>query len=164
MKYLLSNTISSASMDATNLSNFQFILVEETPLMKNLHSWIIVSLAFIILIIGLLINARIYFILSKHKRDAAIDRLFLSNTIFSLMSHPQILAYYIFRSAEICCSLRSPQSQQFSSNIVFRYLDTFSTYFTFSSMIPNNVSYLDIIISATFSTPCLTTLEYSVAC
>ena len=94
MKYLAGNKNGSSDSD---LSTFQFILVEETPLMKILHSWIIVSLAFIILIVGLMINSRIYFILSKHKRDAAIDRLLLSNTIFSLLTHPQILAYYIFR-------------------------------------------------------------------
>ena len=86
------------------ISKLRFLKVEETPLMEAHEVRILVIVASTILCFGFLISGRIYVILSKRKAEAAIDRLFLSNTILGVICHPLILVYYI------CSHLLFPMS------------------------------------------------------
>ena len=77
------------------LSPIRFLIIEDEPLMKINHALAVVSLAIFILLNGIAINSRIFTILARRKKAAAIDKLLMSNTIFSLICHPLVLAYYI---------------------------------------------------------------------
>ena len=78
--------------------NFNFVRVEDSPLMNPTSNIIIVSSACTILIVGILINGRIYKILSNHTDAAAVDKILKLNTIISLAMHSVILTFYIAAS------------------------------------------------------------------
>ena len=78
--------------------NFNFVSVEDSPLMNPTSNIIIVSSACTILIVGILINGRIYKILSNHTDAAAVDKILKLNTIISLAMHSVILTFYIAAS------------------------------------------------------------------
>jgi hypothetical protein len=94
MEYLSKYTNFSAKKNDF-IATVKFTRVEETPLMEPYKVRILVSLAIVIICLGFLISGRIYVILSKRKTEAAIDKLFLSNTVLGLICHPLILVYYI---------------------------------------------------------------------
>jgi hypothetical protein len=77
------------------MSPINFLVIEDEPLMKTPQVLIIVSLAIFILLNGIAINGRIFIILSRRKKAAAIDKLLMSNTVFNLACHPLVLLYYI---------------------------------------------------------------------
>jgi len=81
-----------------DLSTFNFIRVEETPLMSSTNNAIIIAFSSLILAFGILINGRIFNILSNHSDAAAFDKLLKTNTIISLFMHCIILTYYIATS------------------------------------------------------------------
>jgi len=72
-----------------------FTKVEDKP-ENNLQKKItIILVCSLILIMGLIINSRIYKILSKRSSAAAMDRLLKFNYVISLALHPVILGYYM---------------------------------------------------------------------
>ena len=76
-------------------NSFKFIAVEDEPLMKRNQVMTVTGFAGLFLCLGILINLRIFAILSRRKNVAIIDKLLMSNTIISIVCHPIVLAYYI---------------------------------------------------------------------
>ena len=72
-----------------------FITVEEKPILDAQKNIILIVVRLVILVVGLLVNIRIYKILAKRSKAAAMDKLLKSNNIISLFTHPLILVYYI---------------------------------------------------------------------
>ena len=72
-----------------------FITVEEKPILDAQKNIILIVVRLLILVVGLLVNIRIYKILAKRSKAAAMDKLLKSNNIISLFTHPLILVYYI---------------------------------------------------------------------
>lgn len=79
---------------ASDVSSFHFTVIEEKPLMENNPTYTIVTLALIILIVGIAIHFRILNILSRRQNEAAIDKLFWTSTVFSLICQPIVILYY----------------------------------------------------------------------
>ena len=80
----------TAIMDRIHFTN-----VEVKPLLDADKNIILIIVRLVIMIVGLMVNLRIYKILSKSSKAAAMDQLLKSNNIISLISHPIILCYYI---------------------------------------------------------------------
>ena len=91
-----SNRMGDYTNMSIQLSPIKFLVVEDEPLMKIAQALTVVSLAIFILLNGIAINGRIFTILARRKKAAAIDKLLMSNTIFNLICHPLVLLYYIF--------------------------------------------------------------------
>ena len=72
-----------------------FITVEEKPILDAQKNIILIVVRLVILVVGLLVNIRIYKILAKRSKAAAMDKLLKFNNIISLFTHPLILVYYI---------------------------------------------------------------------
>ena len=75
---------------------FKFLLVEEQPLLAPFRASIITILAFSILSVGILIQARIYVMLNKQKSEGTvvcIDRLFKVHNIINIFCQPPFLVY-----------------------------------------------------------------------
>jgi hypothetical protein len=81
------------------VTHFTFSILEtvEEPLMRPFEVIKTVALALTVLTLGLIINGRILTILFSRKNGAAIDKLFLSNTVFSVVCHSIILSYYVMK-------------------------------------------------------------------
>ena len=75
--------------------SLKVLTVVSKPLMKENQVVAVSTLAILILFAGLLINSRIYKILLRRKNTAAIDKIFMTSTISSLLFQPLILAYYV---------------------------------------------------------------------
>ena len=72
-----------------------FSTVAEKPQFEPHKELTIVIASFAILIVGLLINRRIFNILAKRSNAAAMDQLLKFNNIINLALYPIILAYYM---------------------------------------------------------------------
>jgi len=76
-------------------SEIKFCHVEDEPLMNKKQSETIVTLSLTFLFIGIVINSRIFMLLSRRKNGIIIDKLFISNTILSGLVHSIVLANYV---------------------------------------------------------------------
>ena len=76
-------------------SLFAFTSIEDEPLMSGSESLVFVTLSAIFLLIGILLNCRIFTMLSSRKNGVIIDKLMVSNTVVSTIGHSLVLAYYI---------------------------------------------------------------------
>ncbi len=77
---------------------FTFLTVEESPLLGHPKSTILTILGIIILFVGLVIQARIYVMLKKQKRDGTvvvIDRIFKTYNIVNTLCQPLFIVYWI---------------------------------------------------------------------
>lgn len=72
-----------------------FLKVEDRPENDLYKKLTIISVCSVIMITGLVINRRIYKILSKRSSAAAMDRLLKFNNVISLALYPIILGYYM---------------------------------------------------------------------
>ena len=78
---------------------FRFLIVEEQPLLGPLKASFLTVLGFLILSIGVLIQARIYVMLNKQKSDGtvvAIDRLFRAHNMVNMFCQPTFIVYLLF--------------------------------------------------------------------
>lgn len=78
---------------------FRFLKVEERPLLEGFKPVILTLILLTILLIGLLIQARIFFMLRKQRSDgtvAAIDRLFKTHNYVNIFCQPAFIIYVIF--------------------------------------------------------------------
>ena len=78
---------------------FHFSKVEERPLLEGSKAASLTILLLIILVIGLLIQARIFVMLRKQRSDgsvAAIDRLFKTHNYVNMLCQPAFIIYLIF--------------------------------------------------------------------
>ena len=92
-------TLSSSSIQKKeSFLTFNFLTVEERPLLDSLKAGILTLLGTLILSLGIFIQTRIYFMLRQQKRDGtavAIDRLFKTNNIVNILCQPTFLIYLI---------------------------------------------------------------------
>ena len=72
-----------------------FNTIEYKPMLDGHKHTILSVVCVVIMVVGLLVNFRIYNILAKRRKAAAMDKLLKSNNIISLFTHPLILVYYI---------------------------------------------------------------------
>ena len=79
----------------TGTDTIYFTNVEDKPLLDAHKNTIVATVCLVIMVVGLLVNFRIYNILAKRRKAAAMDKLLKSNNIISLFTHPLILVYYI---------------------------------------------------------------------
>jgi hypothetical protein len=78
---------------------FQFLVVEEQPLLGTLKAFVLTVIAFCILLVGMLIQARIYVMLNKQKNEgtvAVIDKLFKTHNIINIFCQPTFIVYLMF--------------------------------------------------------------------
>jgi hypothetical protein len=78
---------------------FKFLTVEEQPLLGTEKASILTILAFCILSVGILLQARIYVMLNKQKSEgtvAAIDKLFKVHNIINMFCQPTFTVYLMF--------------------------------------------------------------------
>jgi hypothetical protein len=78
---------------------FKFLTAEEQPLLGTEKASILTIIAFCILSVGILLQARIYVILSKQKNEgtvAAIDKLFKVHNIVNMFCQPTFTVYLMF--------------------------------------------------------------------
>ena len=78
---------------------FRFLKVEEKPLMEVFKAATLTSFLVVILLIGLLIQSRIFYMLRKQGSDGsviAIDRLFKAHNLVLMLSQPVLIIYLIF--------------------------------------------------------------------
>ena len=80
---------------STVTDTIYFTNVEDKPLLDAHKNTIVATVCLVIMVVGLLVNFRIYNILAKRRKAAAMDKLLKSNNIISLFTHPLILVYYI---------------------------------------------------------------------
>ena len=86
-----------ALQNVTSLT-FNFLVVEEKPLLGTVQSTVLTVQGLIILLFGLLIHARIYVMLNNQKSertDVAIDRLFQAHNLINIFCQPTFLGYLI---------------------------------------------------------------------
>jgi len=117
------------SDNMTSLATFHFIIVEDKPLMEFKHKLTLVCICFIVLIVGIMINLRIFNILANRSRAAAMDKLLKSNNIISLSIHPLILTYYI------ASNLVAPLSDYIGTIgclLSVHIIDVFARFYNFS--------------------------------
>jgi|LakMenEpi03Aug12_release.lakeMendotaPanAssembly.Ray.scaffolds.fasta_scaffold978142_1 hypothetical protein len=85
-------------INVTSLT-FQFLNVEEKPLLDPFKATILTIIAFCILSVGILIQARIYVMLNKQKNEgtvASIDKLFKVHNIINMFCQPAFIVYLMF--------------------------------------------------------------------
>ena len=76
--------------------SLNFFNVEDKPLFEKHQAIILAIVASLILIIGVLVQARISTMLKRRSENfAAIDMLFLANNTINFISHPPLLLYFI---------------------------------------------------------------------
>ena len=78
---------------------FSFLKVEERPLQEGSKAAILTFFLLIVLVVGLLIQARIFVMLHKQRSDgsvAAIDRLFKTHNYVNMVCQPGFIVYLIF--------------------------------------------------------------------
>ena len=78
---------------------FTFSKVEEKPLMEGFKAATLTTFLLVILLMGLLIQTRIFFMLRKQGSDGsmvAIDRLFKAHNLVLILSQPVFIIYLIF--------------------------------------------------------------------
>jgi hypothetical protein len=96
--------------------------------MNREHGLMISALSLIFLVIGVLLNGRIFNLLSKHKNGVIIDRLFVSNNILSGLGHSIILSYYA------STHMMYPMSDYIGINgcfVIVQILDVFIRFYNF---------------------------------
>ena len=97
---------------------------------NDLYKKITIALtSFSIMVMGLLINSKIYKILAKRSNAAAMDQLLKFNNIISLALHPIILGYYIAFQAV------SPVSDYIGivgCVISVHFIDAFTRFYSFT--------------------------------
>ena len=106
----------------------KFSKVEHEPLLSDRESLVIVTLSSIFLFVGVLLNGRIFALLMNRNNGVIIDKLFLSNTIVSSISHPLVLLYYI------ASNIFFPMSDYIGSAgclIMIHFLDVFIRFYNF---------------------------------
>ena len=92
MVYIQNPSVSNSS----NYEAFSFLVVEERPLLEETEATILASMASFILLVGVLVQVRIFLILTNsHEKITVIEKLFLTNCIVSLICHPPLLIYNI---------------------------------------------------------------------
>ena len=96
--------------------------------MKQIEVTTFVTLALVVLFFGLIINGRILTILSSHNNGAAIDKLFFSSTVFSIICHPIIITYYILK--ELVFPMRD-MIGLFGCLFIIHFLDVFVRFYNF---------------------------------
>jgi hypothetical protein len=77
---------------------FNFLNVEDQPLLGTMKASILTVQGLLILLFGLLIQARIYVLLHKQKSEGsvvAIDKLFKAHNVVNLICQPIIMLYLI---------------------------------------------------------------------
>ena len=72
-----------------------FSVIEAQPLLSWNETVIVTSLSSGFLIVGVMLNARILTLLTERNSGRAIDKLMVSNTVISIITHSVVLAYYI---------------------------------------------------------------------
>ena len=112
---------------ASNLT-FMFLETTEEPLMKQFQVTTFVTSALIVLCFGLIINGRILRILSSRNNGAAIDKLFFSSTVFSIVCHPIIIIYYILK--ELVYPMKD-MIGLFGCLFTIHFLDVFVRFYNF---------------------------------
>lgn len=91
--FLMLQKMSNSTSRLTDI--FHFTSVEDRPLLESNKNTIVAVVCLMIMIVGLLVNSRVYNILAKPRKAAAMDQLLKFNNIISLICHPLILIYYI---------------------------------------------------------------------
>ena len=84
---------------SSSVLTFRFLKVEEKPLMEVFKAATLTSFLVVILLIGLLIQSRIFYMLRKQGSDGsviAIDRLFKAHNLVPMLSQPVLIIYLIF--------------------------------------------------------------------
>jgi hypothetical protein len=96
----MSNCVNCGSSFENETSlTFKFLTVEEQPLLGTEKASILTILAFCILSVGILLQARIYVMLNKQKSEgtvAAIDKLFKVHNIINMFCQPTFTVYLMF--------------------------------------------------------------------
>lgn len=106
-----------------------FSKVEDKPENSPHKKLTIILVCSIILIMGLIVNRRIYKILSRRSSAAAMDRLLKFNYVISLTLHPIILGYYM------AFQLVSPVSDYIGvvgCVISVHFIDVFTRFYSFT--------------------------------
>ena len=109
--------------------SIHFSTIEDKPVLDGHKHAILSIVCLVILFVGLLVNCRIYSILAKRSKAAAIDRLLKSNNILSLFSNPLILSYYI------ASNIVSPVSDYIGVTgclLTVHLLDVFTRFYNFT--------------------------------
>ena len=85
-------------MSDSDFLTFEFLNIEEKPLLEPLKAMILTFLCVLILGFGLLIQVRIYVMLHKEKREGTvivIDKLFKVHNLLNIFCHSTILIYFM---------------------------------------------------------------------
>jgi len=123
----MANKLSNLTLAHKDLVHF--ITIEDKPMLYGHKNTILTVVCSVIMIVGLLVNVRIYNILMKRSKAAAMDRLLKINNIISLVSHPLILSYYI------ASNLVSPVSDYIGVTgclLTVHLLDAFMRFYHFT--------------------------------
>ena len=75
----------------------RFTRVDDEPLLPQLEASIVSVTSLVSLLLGVVVQTRIYLMLSKKKKantSAAIDQLYLAHNIVSGMCHPPLFVYF----------------------------------------------------------------------
>jgi hypothetical protein len=106
----------------------QFTSIEDEPLMNKKPALTITILSLIFLLVGVLLNGRIFKLLYRRKNGVIIDRLFMSNTIISGLGHSIVLLYY---SSTYLVYPMSDFIGTFGCLMIIHFLDVFMRFYNF---------------------------------
>ena len=118
-----------SNLTSIGTDSIHFSTIEDKPVLDGHKHAILSIVSLVILFIGLLVNCRIYNILAKRSKAAAMDRLLKSNNILSLFCHPLILSYYI------ASNIVSPVSDYIGVTgclLTVHLLDVFTRFYNFT--------------------------------